>query len=269
MSNDNQDFEDQQPADQQQPEPEQHWTLAATEQVRYGDDEQARDALLNVVRGTIAHEDNLRRIRDETDRTNRLLEKFKHDNSDLANGPWVEGAATRHSTDATGDDLVAAKAYDAEKFRKDYGRDPTPQEVSMAHVALRAARHEKARSAETLLNNAADVVSERFGLSRRGRSLEDSYHQTMVDRVERSAAIRGQPARVIERQQRSNDSDSDALTTRSPVAETMRQMGLDTTPDVAPDAAPAPAASDRSSAVSRMQEARHALKQSRPVIKYR
>src|SRR5258708_19112175 len=140
---------DQQP-DQAETE-QQHWTLKAAEDIRYGDDEQARDALLNVVRGTIAHERNLQQIREETDRTNQLLENFKRDNSDLANDPLVEAAATRHITDAQRDDLLAAKAYDAEKFRKDYGRDPTPQEVSMAHVALRAARHEKARSAETLL----------------------------------------------------------------------------------------------------------------------
>jgi hypothetical protein len=74
-----------------QTEPEQHWTLTATEAIRYaGTEEEARDALLNVVRGTIAHERNLDKIREETERSNRMLEAFKRDQS-LSRGARCNG----------------------------------------------------------------------------------------------------------------------------------------------------------------------------------
>jgi hypothetical protein len=72
-------------------EPQQHWTLDAVEQIRYaGTEEEARDALLNVVRGTIAHERKLEKIREETERTNRILETFKRDQS-LSRGARCNG----------------------------------------------------------------------------------------------------------------------------------------------------------------------------------
>jgi hypothetical protein len=80
---------EQQPTDQQT-EP-QHWTLDAVEQIRYaGTEEEARDALLNVVRGTIAHERKLEKIREETERTNRILGTFKRDQS-LSRGARCNG----------------------------------------------------------------------------------------------------------------------------------------------------------------------------------
>jgi hypothetical protein len=169
------------------------WLTAATEQIRYGDDEQARDALVQVTRQTYAHEKNLDAIRVEQENTKTLIAEFERANPDLASNKMLQAAGRSVIQDLQLADLQAQGVIDVDAYRKaNAGRDPDADWVSTAHLALRAGG-KPVRSAKEMLDTALDKLESEFSILRRARDPDVARSESVLAQKNRARNLRGLP----------------------------------------------------------------------------
>jgi len=158
MADNNEDLEQAQPTDQQ-PEEQRHWTEIAAEQIRYGDDEQARDALLNVVRSTFHHERNLAQIAECDREEKEIILRFEKANPSIAKDSMLSAATRQYLIDRQREELESLGVYDPKQHAT-----ATADQIMAAHKTFRAAKDSRATSAEHLLQDAVNEIEGRFGV---------------------------------------------------------------------------------------------------------
>ena len=105
--------------------------------------------------------DHRDRINDEHAKSHAHLKRFYETNPDFSNSD-VHALGHDLMTAEQLRDLEASGAYDGDYFRKQAGRDPTPDEIHNKHLEARARGVRGVRSADKLIDHVAGQVEQRL-----------------------------------------------------------------------------------------------------------
>jgi hypothetical protein len=163
----------------------------AIEGLSYANEEQARDGLVKAIRYVQAHDKNLADIAAEQARTQELIANFEKREPEIAKDQMAQAAAKVAIVAQQRADLVRVGAYDPKKFREEFQRDPSDDEIMQSHLAFRAAGDKRVKSAQQMLDGALDTLETKFGIRRRGPSEDDSRSSVVQRRVNAERQRRG------------------------------------------------------------------------------
>jgi hypothetical protein len=179
------------PIEPAEPQPAQDPFAQAIEGLSYANEEQAREGLVNAIRYVHAHDKNLADIAAERARTQELVANFEKREPEIAKDSMAQAAARVSIVAQQRADLVKVGAYDPKKFREDFQRDPTDNEIMESHLAFRASGDKRVKSAQQMLDGALDTLETKFGIRRRGPSEDDSRSSVVQRRINADRARQG------------------------------------------------------------------------------
>jgi hypothetical protein len=139
---------------------------AAVEALQYGSTEDAMEKLYGAIQSVSAHNAGQSRIQQAGARGNAAVAKFVQLNERYAD-PDVQAAGRNIAIREQRDDLIDAGILDPEAFRKQYNRDPSPDEISRWFLEYTASGAPGLRTPDQILGVVGEQLEEKFGIKRR------------------------------------------------------------------------------------------------------